>query len=75
MPEIAGAVLQGSVAEMSSDLPESLRLRGLAAASATPKEDTGSSQGPGSSISSLQKAIMLQPWNLENWECLAHVFM
>lgn len=74
MPEIAGAVLQGSVAEMSSDLPESLRLRGLAAASTSRRtEDGASPKGAGSSISNLQRAIMLQPWNMAAWESLAHV--
>lgn len=78
MPELARAVLGGSVAEMSSDLPENLMIKGLAAAltSRTPAVDLESSQnGVNPSSSDVQKAIMLQPWNLASWESLAHVSM
>lgn len=78
MPELARAVLGGSAADMSSDLPENLRIKGLAATlpSPTPAADLESSQnGVNPSFSDLQKAIMLQPWNLASWESLAHVSM
>ncbi|KAJ9117523.1 hypothetical protein QFC22_004373 [Naganishia vaughanmartiniae] len=75
--DIAHAILatdgNSSALEMSSDGGESSRLRGLAAAGCVGNGDQAERQAIPQSISEIQRAIKLRPWDPAAWQSLAQV--
>lgn len=73
---MAHAVLSGVGGDISTDLANNMRLKGLAAG-AGEKAQGGNSEDDGviASISDIQKSIMLQPWEATSWQSLARVVM
>lgn len=59
--------------DMSTDGGESSRLRGLAAAGRVEKTDQADGQALLKSISDIQRAIKLRPWEAASWQSLAQV--
>jgi hypothetical protein len=75
--DLAHAVLTSNIGNaaqhLSDDDGESSRLRGLAAGQRIAKEDQVKGQVIPASISDIQRAIKLRPWDTAAWQSLAQV--
>ncbi|KAJ9092721.1 hypothetical protein QFC19_008646 [Naganishia cerealis] len=73
-PDLAHAILATSTTqEMSNDVGETSRIKGLAAAGCSNAENQDMEQGLPAAVSDIQRAIMLRPWDAAAWQSLAQV--